>query len=488
MMIQKARSAFIARNMLGAKRLCEQLLEQNRNDCDALMLLHQIAVYRQDPDGAVAHLEQYIKIRPKDPLGHVQLGEFHLRSGHYRQAISRFQKVLRFASKHPRALAGLARSYDVLGETDKARKLIAAHIGTKEESAEVAYEFANLELEAKQYASAIAVAQRHAGNASVNPSLRKDLWFLLGKAHERAGDPDSAFQAYSHAHAVVPVSFDMDAYARHVDEMISVFSREAIARMPRASNDSRLPVCIICRPRSGSTLVERIIGAHPQVHGAGEINFIPALAGDLNLRIGSQHPYPRCVLDMQQAHVNELGQAQIELLSSLAPRAQRITTKHLNLWVHLGLISMLLPRAGLIDLRRDALDNCLACYTENLGAYFPYQGDLRLLGLMHRQYERLMQHWHEVLNVPILRLDYEALVSDQEAWSRRIIDLIGLEWDDRCLQFHQEKPDQAPPTAAPTPSYQQVRQPIYKTSVGRAAKFRKHLGPLIEALGHDHSP
>ncbi|MCH7573488.1 MAG: sulfotransferase, partial [Planctomycetes bacterium] len=109
--------------------------------------------------------------------------------------------------------------------------------------------------------------------------------------------------------------------------------------------------------------------------------------------------------------------------------------------------------------------------------------DLAAIGLAFRQYERLMAHWRDVLDLPILEVQYESLVGDQAAQSQRLIEFLGLDWDERCLRFHETSKDAKRAGIAPTLSYNQVRRPVYRSSCGRWEPFKPHLGPLIEALG-----
>jgi hypothetical protein len=143
---------------------------------------------------------------------------------------------------------------------------------------------------------------------------------------------------------------------------------------------------------------------------------------------------------------------------------------------------LLLPSSRAIWVRRNAVDNCFACYTEDLVYNHVYAQDLRHLGVTYWFYEKSMRHWQNVLDLPILEIQYEELVENQEEWTRKIIDFCGLEWNDACLRFYDTKKFAARTSAVPTLSQQQVRKPIYKTSVGRADRFKKHLQPLFDAL------
>lgn len=484
-LIRQAQTAFAQRDFLRAQNLCQQLLRQNRSDGEALVLMHHIALRQARLQEAVSYLEQFIKFFPNNPVGYVHMGDYFLRSGRYREAVSRFQKALSVHANHQAALTLLARTYDMMGESQKAQALLAPHIGTPRENAGIAFSYANLEIDAKRYQRAIDALLRHVHDTTAPPQLRRELWFVLGKAYERSGDVDKAFEAYSSAHAIAPFPYDFEGYKSRIKQIMDVFSLESLSKLPRAKNDSRLAVFIVSRPRAGSTLVERILAAHPDVHSAGENENISTLAGRLNLIIGSERMYPHCVLNLNQHWVDALGQQQIDELQKLDAKAKRVTVKHLFIWGHLGLLELLMPNACIIDLRRDPVDNGLACFSESLGVLLPFQGDLRLVGIAHRLYERLMEHWHKVLKLRMFQLQYEDLVAEPELWTRRIVEFAGLKWDDRCLEFHQNKAAVGSSTAAPTLSYQQVRQPIYKASVGRAAKFAKHLGPLLKGLNEE---
>ncbi len=141
------------------------------------------------------------------------------------------------------------------------------------------------------------------------------------------------------------------------------------------------------------------------------------------------------------------------------------------------LIAALLPNARIIHCRRDPQDTCLSIYFQNFAGHHPYGYDLSNLGHYYRQYERLMDHWHRVVPTPILDMPYEDVVADQEGMTRRLLEFCGLEWDERCLAFHENE------RSVLTSSFAQVRKPIYTSSVAKYKRYEKHLGPLRDALG-----
>ncbi|MHC4991524.1 MAG: sulfotransferase family protein, partial [Planctomycetota bacterium] len=301
-----------------------------------------------------------------------------------------------------------------------------------------------------------------------------------GSACERNGDYDDAFEAHRAANNAVAQPFDPDAFANLIDRLQDVFTRETLSRLPKPASPSELPVFIAGMPRSGTTLVEQIIDAHPQAVGAGEIGDMQSAANAMQTDIGSLDPYPECVRDLAPEDVELLSGRYLEHLARIGPSAARVVNKSLDNWMTLGLVAVLFPSATIVHCRRDPRDTCVSCYMSNiLPQRYPFVTDLGHLGFVYRQYERLMTHWRQVLDLKVLEVTYEGLVDDLEADARRIIEFCGLPWDEQCLRFH------ASGRVVKTLSYDQVRQPIYRSSIARHQRFERHLGPLLDALAAD---
>ncbi len=250
--------------------------------------------------------------------------------------------------------------------------------------------------------------------------------------------------------------------------------------MPPSAEASELPVFIVSMPRSGSTLVERIIHSHPQCFGAGEVPYLHNISRELSGRLHTDVRYPMCMTAATQEQIDIAAAEYLKTIKRLSPRAARITNKELRNYMHMGFAHALLPKARFIHVWRDPMDVCLSCYMERLApGEAPFTSDLRNLGLYFREYVRLFRHWRQVLGADLLEINYEDLVSDQEAVSRRIIEFLDLPWDDACLEFHQSRRFDR------TLSFDQVRRPMYRSSVGRGDRFGAVLDPLREALGPD---
>jgi hypothetical protein len=228
--------------------------------------------------------------------------------------------------------------------------------------------------------------------------------------------------------------------------------------------------------RSGTTLAEQILASHPRVYGAGELPLLGRLIESLPRRLGTGDGYPEAVRRLDRATTRALAAEHQQRLKGLGGAAERVVDKMPANFLALGLIATLFPRARIIHCRRDPIDTCLSCYFHDFGPSIPYTLDLRHLGLYYRAYERLMAHWAAVLPVPVFELRYEELTADQEAVSRRLVAFCGLEWDERCLRFHETR------RVVRTASQLQVRQPLYRGSVGRWKRYEAFLQPLRDAL------
>ena len=326
-------------------------------------------------------------------------------------------------------------------------------------------------------------SRRHHCHARLAPSLTDAdaarLLFSLGKAHEDTGDNDAAFDCIERGNRLKrgAIDFDIADETDIVERITRSFDDAFLARADGLGDGAELPVFIVGMPRSGTTLVERILASHPAVHGGGELDEIMRLADGLPRRLSSTHRYPECAAEIDGAMWRELGESYVAALRALAPDAARVTDKMPLNHRHLGLIHAMLPAARIIHCRRDPMDTCFSCYKTLFTSGQPFAYDLTELGLYYRLYERMMGHWRAVLPGRICELRYEDVVADLEGAARRLVAHCGLDWDDRCLDFDKtERP-------VLTASAAQVRRPIYSSSVERWRLFERHLGALQHALG-----
>jgi len=475
--VNQALRCLNAGDLAGAEQCCLQALQENRKNAYALAVLGQIANITGAYDQAGEYLQKAIALRPKQVDFHTLLAEVRVTQGRYREALSRYEKVLKLKPGHPPALAGKAELFNRQGKYDKAMALLKPLTDRGREDAGMAVVYGRVSTRLDRPEDAIAVISRHLHDADLSDERRRSLHFALGAAHERARDFDAAFDAYAEGNRLSGGGYSPEEDERRTDLLMRVFTPEMIARAPKPSSPSELPVFIVGMPRSGSTLVEQIIDAHPRAAGAGELNTLPSLVSSMTTILGCPQAYPDCASQFGQEDVDKLAEMYVDPLRRQARGAQRVADKQLSNYLHLGLIAILFPEARIIHCRRNPLDTCLSCFTQKFPpGVLGFVSDLRSLGHAYGQYRRLMEHWRQTLQMPMLEVDYERLVAEQESESRRIVDFCGLDWDERCLRFYESR------RIVLTLSSAQVAQPIYRTSVGRAERFGEHLAPLRAAL------
>jgi tetratricopeptide (TPR) repeat protein len=302
--------------------------------------------------------------------------------------------------------------------------------------------------------------------------------FALGKLLDKADRYDEAFARYAEANALVKgrmesagQRFDPAVLASMIEETVEVFDREFLEHRKSWGNPSEVPVFVVGMPRSGTTLVEQIAASHSQVHGAGELCDLAEIAkgfGGRDLKSAAAAWTPASVREAADRHVARL--------EAKGVGARRVIDKLPGNVYRVAMIAVLFPGARIIQCRRDARDTCLSCYFQHFAAGNLFSYDLANCGHEYRATERLLDHWRGAAGARILDVQYEKLVTETERESRRMIEFLGLEWEAKCLQFHENR------SPVMTSSVWQVRQPIYHRSVGRWKHYAKHLGPLIKVL------
>jgi tetratricopeptide (TPR) repeat protein len=427
---------------------------------------------------AVSHLARWAAAEPDNPAAHVELGLARMPQGDLDGALAAFDRALALDPDNERAAASKAAALDRKGEFAAAYGAIQGPIEGGTAGPEAAAAFAAMAHRVGREAEALALAERLLAAGDLAPEARSLLHFRAGALCDRKGDYGAAFAHYRAGNDLGRGEFDRAAHAARIDALIEAFGADRMGRLPRASHRFRFPVFIVGMPRSGTTLVEQIIASHPAAFGAGERGEIAGLAEGLPARLGAAASYPACVADLDRDTLDRMAASYHDALRAGAPpEVERITDKMPHNFLHLGLIALLFPAGRIIHTVRDARDCCLSCYFQPFVGHHPYAQDLGDLGAYYREYRRLMAHWTGVLDIPVLEVRYEDLVAEPEAHSRRMIDFLGLPWDDACLRFHESG------RAVATSSYDQVRRPVYKASAGRWRHYEAHLGPLLEALG-----
>ena len=304
--------------------------------------------------------------------------------------------------------------------------------------------------------------------ASQIPRDQVLLNYALAKHYEQAGDFDSAWLHYTAANSLKPQGRPEPRRAwEHTYR--AVFSKQRIAELSQAGSHSDRPVFIVGMPRSGTTLVEQILSSHSRVFGAGELHDITYHAESLVASDSAKEALSAIDSDRIRLMAHDYE----ETLASFASDADRVIDKMPTNFAHLGLIACMFPRARIIHCTRDPLDTCLSCLTKNLD--WPFC-DMESLGDYYLGYRRMMTLWRERLDLEILEVRYESLVSDVEQQSQRLVEFLELQWESDCLDFHRSA------RAVRTPSRSQVRRRVYTSSIRSWKRYAPHLQALVEAI------
>jgi tetratricopeptide (TPR) repeat protein len=302
---------------------------------------------------------------------------------------------------------------------------------------------------------------------------RTALHFALGKACLDAKDPDRAFAHLEAGNRQKRATFDYDPSAIDAwfSEIISAFPVELLQSPTIEQNGSDLAVFVIGMPRSGTTLVEQILASHPAVFGGGEMATLHEIVNQVG---GVGAIAQKLTLENEAA----LGQLYLDSIRPLATHHRRVIDKMPSNFLFAGLIHRILPGARIIHVQRDPVDTCLSCYTKLFTREQLFSYDQSELAGFYNNYRRLMDHWRAALPAEcFIEVSYEDVVADIETQARRLVDFCGLDWNAACLQFHQTQ------RTIRTASLNQVRLPIYNSSVGRWQPYARFLGPLLAGLG-----
>ena len=304
-------------------------------------------------------------------------------------------------------------------------------------------------------------------------SDRTALHFAIGKAWMDAGDADRAFKFLDEGNRQKrsTIDYNPEVIDRWFSEIMTAFTPELINSPKAETPNSELAIFVVGMPRSGTTLVEQILASHPQIFGAGELSVFQNM-------IHHAGGYPAITKLLTPENELSLGRRYLDGVEPLAGHHRRLIDKMPSNFLFAGMINRILPDARIIHVMRDPVDTCLSCYTKLFSREQMFSYDQTELAGFYNNYERLMAHWRTLLPKDrFIEVQYEDLVADLEPQTRRLIDFTGLDWDPACLEFHQTS------RTIRTASLNQVRRPIYASSVGRWKAYTKQLAPLLTGLG-----
>jgi cytochrome c-type biogenesis protein CcmH/NrfG len=516
---QQIQTAMQGRDVNRAQRIADAMLHEHPGHPRAIFTLAHLAQGQGDFEAAIDHLDDGLQISPANiVLRSMQISALE-QAGRYREAIAGAREVVRIEPDFNASwglitlLLRYGQNEEALAAIDEAERLVGADraktsalhlvrgqvlrvLGRRDDS--IAALRASLDLNAmnatawwaladlKTYrfspedTQAIKTLLARPGSNAREQSLAA---FALAKAQESAGDGHGAMAAYHRANQLYPSdAFNPDAFDAAVERIIEAMTPDALRVRAKTAPDAPRPVFIVGLPRSGSTLVEQILASHSLVEGTMEQPTLPAIKRRAHLicarRLGGE--YLAKVGLLSQADLTELGQSYLSESELFRPSGAEVFTDKLpHNFEHVGLIHKILPHAVIIDVRRNPMDCGYSLYKQHFtqGADFSYT--LENIGQYYNGYLKIMDHWDAVLPGRVFHLQYEDLLEDPDAQIRALLDHVGVAFEEACLDFHKTR------RAVRTASSEQVRQPLYTSSIGAWRHVERELEPLKSALGDE---
>lgn len=450
---------------------------------------------------ALACYARAVELDPQRALSHCKLGNILFDMRRIDEAVASYRRALAANPRHAPAHAALALALRQLRRSEEAEASCRAALAIDPGFVEAVSLLGELRADRGHFAE----AEKSFGRAlSINPAFAAayssivthrrmtaedgdwyrgasallgmrpplgdeiSLHYALGKYSDDLEDYERAFEHYREANELSKrygARYNGEDFSRFTGSIIERIDRKFVERCRPHASASELPAFIVGMPRSGTSLAEQILASHPAVCGAGELTYWHTAFGALGRA-------QRAGRDPGET-MAELTRECLAQLRGLDGGAQRVIDKMPANFLYLGLIHGLFPAARIIHMQRDLRDTCLSIYFQNFFNIGPYANDLADLAHYHGQYRRIMAHWRSLLPPSaLLEVPYEGLVAEPESWSRRMVEFLGLPWDERCLSFHETE------RAVVTASKWQVRQKISQSSVGRWRHYEKFINSL----------
>lgn len=508
--VQRVRTLLAKGQLREAEPLIAALIQREPADSQHWHLRAELLLRGGQADEGSKCLKRAAELAPDNAACWIQYGQHLVKMGRRREALAAAMHARRLPVDRADLLDALGTLLTQCEEPQLGRPLFERALALDPDNAHYLYDLATVQRMAGDLADAEAnldkvIAARptdyeayltrsdlrtqtpdhhhvdellRAVNTATRPRGEIALCYALAKELEDLGEFARSFQFLKRGADLQrrTMNYDVAADVATLDELVKTHTAHRLRDGSRGF-DTEEPLFIVGLPRSGTTLVERIISSHSQVYAAGELNAFTAETIQAVQRIAgkpvSKIEFAEKALQITPA---ELGKAYLEATRPQTGHTRRFTDKMPWNYLYAGLIHRALPRAKILALMRHPLDTCYAMYRVLFNGAYPFSYDLMDLGRYYVAWRRLMEHWQGVIGDPWLSVSYENLVLNQADVTRRLLTHCGLEWETACLDFHNQS------TAVSTASAVQVRRPLYATSIGKWRNYEAQLAPLLDFL------
>ena len=490
-----------------AEESYKKVLKKDKNNIDALRLLGLLAfktkdyeiaerlflkVLQLDPSFSLAWdnlaklyriqnkllksipaFENLIKLDPRNFEALVSLGTVYIKLSKYHEGIKLYEESLKIKPENPRVYLSLGHALKTIGEREKSEAAYQNAIKYFSLSGEAYWSLANLKT--YKFSDKEIINMESSLTKNIHPNEMTQMHFALGKAYESKRQFDKSFKHYAEGNwqQRKQISYNAEDYKISIDELIDFFDKNKNLYNSKAQSNFDDPIFILGLPRSGSTMIEQILSSHSLIEGTQELPNILAISRDIKL-IDQKKGYPQNLLGLNQSYFDDLGKKYIDETKWARSSKPFFIDKMPNNFVHIGLIKLILPKAKIIDARRNPMDTCFSCFKQYFakGQHFTY--DLDDIARYYKDYVRLMDYWKKLFPEEIFTIHYEQVIDNPNDRIRDLLEFCNVKFEDNCINFHKSK------RPVKTASSEQVRQPMYKTGLDYWKNYSNNLDTLLK--------
>jgi len=463
-----------------AQNLLERCLELAADFHHARYAYAGLLMRRNYLEQALSEIGKLLTSEPTNPTHLLLKGAILAQKGDHSHAIEIYETFLKDHPHHGTAQMYFGHTLKTIGKTNDAVIAYRKAIALSQRTGEAYWSLANLKTYRFSDGEIANMCEQFCPDTG-DPDDQGHLAFALGKAFEDRKEFDTSFGYYEKGNTIRGRHHRHDIRTNIMDtaRQIKTLTAEFLAKHENSGSPAKDPIFVVGLPRSGSTLIEQILASHSQVDGTTELPNIIAISRKL-ASASRKNPagrYPEILEELPPETYKVLGENYVHSTRVQRSNSPYFIDKMPNNFRHIGLISLILPNAKIVDARRHPMGACFSCFKQLFANGQSFTYDLAGIAYYYRDYLRLMDHWDEVLPGRVHRVQYEDMVTNTESEIRRLLDYCGLEFEDQCLRFYETE------RAVRTPSSEQVRQPVYTQGLEQWRNFEAHLNPLKMALG-----
>jgi tetratricopeptide (TPR) repeat protein len=463
-----------------AEILLESVLELAPDYHAARFDYAEVLIRRHKHMEALGQIRQLLAIEPHNPVFRTLEGNALVGFGEHDAAVKVFYELREQTPSNPTLHLAIGHAQKTVGRQQEAIKSYRRAAEIQPSFGDAYWSLANL----KTYRFSdqeVAQMREHEAARATSTVDRYHLCFALGKALEDRGEFEESFHCYDRGNRLKKqeIRYDPDSLERNLRRQMLICTEKFFAARRNVGSDSTDPIFVVGLPRAGSTLIEQILASHSRVDGTKELAEIPRLVQLLNGResTDSAARYPGALTEITAEQFTRFGEKFLADTQVYRRGKPFFVDKMPNNFRHIGLIHLILPRARIIDARREPMACCFSNFKQLFANGQEFTYGLEDIGRYYRSYVELMRHWDAALPGKVLRIQHENVVDDLEGNVRRILDFCELEFEPQCVEFYKNE------RSVRTASSEQVRRPIFKEGLDQWRNFEPWLGPLKEALG-----